>query len=294
MKIGFNKKINVSYIKYIVTILCSILCSEVGLILIILSQIRIETAIAIAFAVFILQIIGGILIIRRIINSTKQSITAQEVSNLAHDLKSPLASVKGFVQAMKDGTISKEETEKYYDVIISQIDRVNGYINSVSEMTKLSSGVYIVNKSEFDVNKIIVQNLILLEKRIKEKNIDIKGIDNNENIVYADNNLMSRAIYNLIENAVKYVNNNGYIKFELINNKMNSIICIENSGIGMTKKECENVFNRFYRTDSAKSKDGLGLGLNITKQMVELCGGKISVNSIPDNYVRFVIELPKH
>lgn len=295
MKIGSDRQTNISTIKHFAVILLAFLCSEAVLLLVFLSSMHVKAVIAISIAVFIAQIIGGVLVLKKITSQNRNSIEINTVLSLAHDLKSPLASVKGFTQAIKDGTIPDKDKGKYFEIIIGEIDRMDSYIASVSEIAKLSDGKYVVNKTEFDINKIIIQALVSLEKRIEEKGITIKGIDNKKVLVYADIDFVSRAMNNLIDNAVKYVDEKGYISFELNNTDMNIIIYIENSGKGMTKSECESAFDRFYRTDSARSSSvkGLGLGLNITKQMIEQSGGKISVTSVPSEYVRFAVELPK-
>lgn len=295
MKNSSDNKIIISTIKYQAVILLGFLCSEAVLLLVFLSDIKKEMSISIAIIAFIIQIICGIVIIKRLKKSNKDIMSIDTVSSLAHDLKSPLASSRGFIQAIKDGTISDKDREKYLDVVTCELDRMSGYITSVNEMAKLSSDNYVISNTQVDINKIIVETLISLEKRIEEKDVEIKGIDNEKKLVYADINLVSRAVYNLIDNAVKYVNKKGYISFELINTETNIILYIENSGKGMTKQECDNIFDRFYRTNSAKNSNekGLGLGLNITKQMVVRCGGRISVTSEPNKYVRFAVTLPK-
>ncbi len=217
-----------------------------------------------------------------------------DISNLAHDLKSPLASSYGYAKAIKDGTINIEDNPEYVDRIISELERMTGYINAVQDMTRLQNGQCKFNKTAFDINALIVKCVLSLEKRIEEKHVDVKGLDNNKKLVYADIDFIGRAVYNIIDNAVKYVNENGYISFAFNEDKKNIIFSIENSGNGMTQEECRHVFDRFYRSVSAKagSQKGLGLGLNITKGIIEQSGGKISISSAEKEYVRFTVSLP--
>lgn len=142
---------------------------------------------------------------------------------------------------------------------------------------------------------VIINVLAGFEMQISSKNIDIRGLENFRQIkVNADPDLMHQVIYNLIENAVKFTNENGYIAFSALETSYDITVSIENSGPGIPSEDIRYIFDRFYKTDKSRSVDkkGMGLGLFITKSIMRLHGGHIFVESQPDVYCRFTFTLP--
>ena len=136
----------------------------------------------------------------------------------------------------------------------------------------------------------------MFEKKIEEKNVEIIGLDSDRLTAVADANLIQQVIYNLVENAVKFVNSGGTISFSFEkNNEGICIIAIRNTGEGLKNDEIQKVFNRFYKTDASRGKDktGLGLGLSISRKIVHLHNGHIVVKSVYGEYTEFSIQIPE-
>ena len=163
-------------------------------------------------------------------------------------------------------------------------------------VSKYEAGELTLSTEDFDVLPVIVQTLMNFEKRIEEKHIDIQGLDTDAFRLNADPDLTQQVIYNLVENAVKFVNDGGYISFSFKDEPdgMRSI-SIRNSGDGLNEKEISKVFERFYKTDESRGIDpgGVGLGLSIVSLIIKLHDGTILVSSEPNQYTEFTFALKK-
>ena len=135
----------------------------------------------------------------------------------------------------------------------------------------------------------------MFEEKIVEKNISIKGLEDSASVyIKADYDMIYQVIYNLLENATKFVNEKGYIKISISKEKGNVIFSIRNSGEGISQEDIKLVFDRFYKTDKSRSKDktGVGLGLSIVKKIINLHGGTIKAESIEGQECNFEFNIP--
>ena len=217
------------------------------------------------------------------------------ISDVSHELKTPMTTIGGFIDGILDGTIPPERHEHYLKIVSSEVNRLARLVRSMLNISKYEAGELAISSKSFDVIPVIVSTLLNFEKRIEEKNIDIRGLDRAPFIINADEDLLSQVIYNLTENAVKFVNENGYISFFFSESEDMSTITIRNSGEGLKKDEISKVFERFYKTDESRGIDptGVGLGLSIVSSLIKLHDGKILVRSEPEQYVEFEFSLKK-
>lgn len=212
------------------------------------------------------------------------------VSNVSHELKTPMTTIGGFVDGILDGTIPKEQHKHYLQIVSKEVNRLSRLVRSMLNISKYESGELTLSTEEFDVLPIILQTLLNFEKRIEEKNIDIQGLDTDAFRLNADPDLTQQVIYNLVENAIKFVNNGGYIRFDFTKDEDGMHrISIRNSGDGLKAKEISKVFDRFYKTDESRGVDptGVGLGLSIVSSIIKLHGGTIRVSSEPNSFTEF-------
>ncbi|MBQ7756957.1 MAG: HAMP domain-containing histidine kinase [Oscillospiraceae bacterium] len=214
------------------------------------------------------------------------------VANVSHELRTPMTSIGGFVDGIMDGTIPQNQHKKYLGIVSLEIKRLTRLVKSMLNLAKIESGS---TKPEFKMINVvepIANSLFTFEDRINAKNLDIRGLDVDRTMIYADNDLVHQVMYNLIENAIKFVNDNGYIEFGF--EKIGDIteVSITNSGDGLSEEELPLVFDRFYKTDQSRGLDatGVGLGLNIVKSIVKLHGGTIRVTSVEGEYTKFIIQ----
>ena len=150
-----------------------------------------------------------------------------------------------------------------------------------------------IHPAEMDISQTVLHTVFALEQSIEAKNLEVIGLDTDKQIVYADPDLIHQVIYNLTDNAVKFVNEGGRLEFSYNQQGKFMYVGIRNSGEGISKEEIPHVFDRFYKTDKSRSQDnGAGLGLYIVKSIVNMHGGDIIVRSVQGEYCEFIVTLP--
>ncbi|MBQ9898603.1 MAG: HAMP domain-containing histidine kinase [Ruminococcus sp.] len=216
------------------------------------------------------------------------------VANVSHELRTPMTTIGGFVDGILDGTIPKVRQNEYLVLISQEIKRLRILISSMLNMTRFESGTMRPNFTETNLTDLVIQTVLMFEKRIEEKNLDVVGLDSGRISAVVDADLMQQVIYNLVENAVKFVNVNGTLSFRFEHDDGWYVIGIKNTGEGLKNDEIQQVFDRFYKTDSSRGKDttGLGLGLSISRKIVHLHDGHIVVKSVYGEYTEFLIQIP--
>lgn len=217
------------------------------------------------------------------------------ISNVSHELRTPITIIGGYVDGILDGTISKSHQQEYLVIVSEEIKRLRIVINSMLNMSRFESGTLKPNFAETNLTELVIQIVLMFEKKIDEKNLKVIGLDSDRLIAVVDSNLIQQVIYNLVENAVKFVNEGGTLtfSFEKINDMCS--ISVRNTGDGLKDSEIQQVFDRFYKTDSSRGKDssGLGLGLSISRRIVHLHNGEIIVRSVYGQYTEFNVMLPE-
>lgn len=218
------------------------------------------------------------------------------ISNVSHELKTPMTTIGGFIDGILDGTIPKEQHRHYLKIVSVEISRLSRLVRSMLNISKYEAGELQPASENFDILPLILKTLENFEKRIDEKDADIRIQDTDGFRVNADPDLTGQVVYNLIDNAVKFVDKGGFISFAFKDeeNGMRSV-SIRNSGEGLNKNEISKVFDRFYKTDESRGIDpgGVGLGLSIVSSIIKLNGGTIVVSSEENKYTEFTFSLRK-
>jgi len=225
---------------------------------------------------------------------SNESTSKNFIANVSHELRTPMTTIGGFVDGILDGVIPKSKQNEYLRLVSQEIKRLRILISSMLNMTKFESGTMKPNFKETNITELVIKTVLMFEQKIDMKKVDIQGLDADRLIIVADVNLIEQVIYNLTENAVKFVNEGGIISFEFRKNENDCFISIRNTGEGLTDTEISQVFDRFYKTDSSRGKDtsGLGLGLSISRKIIHLHNGQITVKSVYGEYTEFIIKLP--
>lgn len=216
------------------------------------------------------------------------------VSNVSHDFRSPLTSIKGYAQAMADGTIPVEMQEKYLNVIIFETERLEKLTQSLLELNKYGTKGTFLDLSVFDLNELIKRTILSFEGRSKEKLLTFELILTGEKLfVKADASKIDQVLHNLIDNAVKFSNNNSTIVIETTARNGKVFVSVKDSGIGIPKESLSKIWERFYKTDLSRGKDkkGTGLGLSIVKEIIHAHHENINVISTEDIGTEFIFTL---
>lgn len=218
------------------------------------------------------------------------------VSNVSHELKTPMTSIAGFIDGILDGTIPKDKQDYYLEIVSTEVRRLSRLVVSMLNMSKIESGDLEIKPSRYDISEQIIHILLTFEQKIESKHIDIRGLDNLKPVyIVADPDMIYQAIYNLFDNAVKFTNDGGYIEVSINERNTDIEISIRNSGDGIKQEELSHIFERFYKVDKSRSLDskGAGLGLYIVKLMIEMHGGRIIARSDSTETAEFTFNLPK-
>jgi signal transduction histidine kinase len=217
------------------------------------------------------------------------------IANVSHDFRSPLTSIRGYLQAMIDGTIPPEMHEHYLQVVLNETDRLTKLTNGLLTLNNIGSGM-MLEKAEFDINKVIRDTAATFEGTCRSKMIAIELVLTDEQmIVLADMGKIQQVLYNLMDNAIKFSHNDSVIKIETTEKKNKIFVSVKDSGIGIPKEDQMMVFERFYKSDLSRGKDkkGTGLGLSIVKEIIKAHGENINVISTVGVGTEFVFSLPK-
>lgn len=234
-------------------------------------------------------------------NEMAESLSASEnmrrnfIANVSHELKTPMTTIAGYIDGMLDGTIPESEQPMYLSIVSDEVKRLSRLVTSMISLSKIDSGEIKVNKVPFVLEDTVFSVLLGFEGELEKKNITVEGLDGDKDTyAYGDRDLIYQVIYNLVENAVKFTNRDGYIKVGCNKSTNRTYMYVENSGAGILPEDLRLVFDKFYKADKSRSSDkkSMGLGLYIVRTIVLLHDGNVTVESEPDKYCRFIFWLP--
>lgn len=240
------------------------------------------------------------LFLKRVTRKMRKSgkkIRFQFLSVLSHELKSPINAIEGYLNIMRDKQAG-DNIENYSNMINRSLERIKGMrglIFDMLDLTRIESGKKKRNLHKVDVGEVAKVAIDTSELMAIQKNIEINTQFGDNLILLADKNELEIIFNNLISNAIKYNIDNGKVSIKVNSEESKIIIVVEDTGIGMSSEETENLFTDFMRIKNEKTKNitGSGLGLSITKKIVDLYNGNISTESYPGKGTKFTIELPK-
>lgn len=234
------------------------------------------------------------------LNNMAQSLSVSEstrrsfIANISHELKTPMTSIAGFIDGILDGTIPPEKEKHYLNIVSGETKRLSRLVKTMLNLSRIEAGEMKIHTSKMNIVDTICQTVFSFEQQIDKKKLTIKGIDHEKVMVEADPDLIHQVVYNLTENAVKFVDVGGYIEFSITTDNQSTFVGIKNSGAGLSKEEIPKIFDRFYKTDKSRGldKNGVGLGLFIVRSVVNLHGGDVIVRSVEGEYSEFVFSIP--
>lgn len=218
------------------------------------------------------------------------------IANVSHDFRSPLTSMRGYLEAMVDGTIPVEQHEKYLNIVRNETDRLTKLTNNLLTLNNLNIKGMNLDISDFDINGTIKNTIATFEGTCKNKHIKVALVLTGESLyVTADMGKIQQVLYNLIDNAIKFSKPDSSIKIETSLKNETVFVSVKDSGIGIPKESLKQIFNRFYKTDLSRGKDkkGTGLGLSIVKEIINAHHENINVISTVDVGTEFIFTLPK-
>ncbi len=212
-----------------------------------------------------------------------EEMRASFISDISHELRTPMTSISGFVQGIIDGTIPKDKEKEYLSIVLEESTRLARLTNEMFEMTKMTSPEYKLSVKKFDINEAVRLCIISAEQKIDNKGLQLDVWFENDIInVLADPDAIKRVIINLLDNAIKFSYEGETVTIRVYERNKRVNVDIINYGIGINEEDLPHIFDRFYKTDKSRGRDksGAGLGLSYVKNILNLHSQKITVSSV--------------
>jgi len=251
-----------------------------------------------AVGIFENESVNGCLVVVHDITEIRRLETVRRdfVANVSHELKTPLTSIKGFVETLLEGALDdKKNSRDFLKIIQDHAERLNNLVNDLLSLSNLESKEMPLEISDVHLAQVIDEVILGFGSQLKKNDVEIMNELPLGIVVKADKDKIMQVFTNLIDNAIKFNKKNGLVSIysEELNGKIK--ITIEDYGVGIPEKDIPRIFERFYRVDKARSRElgGTGLGLSIVKHIVELHGGMAGVKSTEGLGSKFFFTLPK-
>ena len=217
------------------------------------------------------------------------------IANVSHELKTPLTSIKGFIETLLEGALDDKENNRGFLMIIQEhAQRLNNLVNDLLSLSHLESNEIVLEKEETNLRQQVEGVILGFKSQLKKRNIEVKDELPAALSIKADKNRIEQVFTNLIDNAIKFNKEKGTIKIYSRDVSGKIKIVVEDSGVGIPEKDMTRIFERFYRVDKARSRElgGTGLGLSIVKHIIELHDGSVGVESTEGLGSKFWVVLP--
>ncbi len=241
----------------------------------------------------------GVLIVLNDVTKLRklENVRREFVANVSHELKTPLTSIKGFVEALLDGAVSnKKQARSFLQIIARQVERLNAIIEDLLRLSRLEQEQEKEENMKVHSLEDIVSSAVEVCKiKAEEKKISLSLECSDKRLFFRCNSsLIEHAIVNLIDNAVKYSPEGGDVRIKCFRSGGDVVVEVSDNGPGIEREHLPRIFERFYRVDKARSRKmgGTGLGLAIVKHIVEIHKGKVKVDSTPGEGSRFILLFP--
>ena len=218
------------------------------------------------------------------------------LSNVSHDLRTPMTTISGFIDALLDGTIPPEKHEYYLRMIGDEVRRLSRLVAALLDVSRIQAGDRKFTMKAFDICEMARVILLSFEQKIDRKKLDVEFETDNENMyVWADRDAIYQILYNICDNAVKFSRDGGKYRIRIIEREKKVFVSVYNEGEGIKAEDVPHVFERFYKGDKSRGLDktGTGLGLYIAKSIIDAHNEEIWVKSKYGEYCEFVFTLKK-
>jgi two-component system phosphate regulon sensor histidine kinase PhoR len=242
--------------------------------------------------------IGALVVINDITRVRQlENIRREFVANVSHELKTPITSIKGYIETLQEGAIKdKENALKFLEIIAKQADLLNALIDDLLSLSKIEQETEReeIQLADGNVRRIIEGAIAAYEAKASERRIKVTLHCKDEVIVKANDRLLEQAVGNLLDNAIKYSEVENSVDVEVVKNKGEVAVAVSDHGPGIAPEHLPRLFERFYRVDKGRSRElgGTGLGLAIVKHIIQAHGGRVTVESTLGKGSTFTLHLP--
>ena len=213
------------------------------------------------------------------------------INNFSHEFKTPIVSIRGFAHQLRYEDLSPERREEYLEIICKESDRLARMSSQVLLLSRYENQSIVTEQTSYDLDEQIRRCILLLEKQWSEKDIEL-DIDLDVVRCYANEEMLSQLFVNLLGNAIKFTPSGGTVGVSLRQENTMVTVKVSDTGIGIPEENREAIFDRFYQGDTSHKSEGNGIGLTLVRRIVELCGGRIEVESEEGKGSVFTVVLP--
>jgi signal transduction histidine kinase len=215
------------------------------------------------------------------------------ISNVSHEIQSPLTSIRGFSKALKDGIVTEEERVEYLEIIQAESERLSRLCENLLKLASLESDQHPFHPRVFRLDEQIRRVVVATEPQWSSKGLQF-DLFLPKTYIWADEDLLNQVWMNLIHNSIKFTPPHGQIRIQISSNNKNIKVQITDTGIGMSEEDQKRIFQRFYIADRSRrrNQNGSGIGLSIVKKIVVMHKGEIEVKSTPGKGTTFVVTFP--
>jgi two-component system phosphate regulon sensor histidine kinase PhoR len=225
-----------------------------------------------------------------------ERVRQEFLSNISHELRTPLTSILAFVETLEDGAIDDaQNNRRFLEVIRKNAQRMQELVEDFSELSSIEAREVKVDPKRIEVSVIASDTLASLSAFANERSVELLNMVPDDSYVTADKLRLQQMLTNLVDNAIKFNREGGTVTITFEEEAGNDVICVQDTGSGISKEQQQRIFERFYRIDSARSREagGTGLGLAIVKHLARLHNGEVTVKSVASVGTTFRISLPR-
>ncbi|MDE7333849.1 MAG: HAMP domain-containing histidine kinase [Lachnospiraceae bacterium] len=222
-----------------------------------------------------------------------ETLKTDFVSNVSHEMKTPIAIIKNYAQLLQTGQVSGEQRKEYAKGIEDAAERLSSLISNILKLNKLEHERIIPEAETYDVCRQLCESVFLFEDAMEEKGIELEAAMEDSAIIKADASLMELVWNNLLSNAVKFTERGGSIVIRQISDGNHVIVSVSDTGCGIGKEKIKHIFDKFYQGDTSHASEGNGLGLALVKRVLELVDGEIQITSEEGKGSTFTVTLPE-
>jgi signal transduction histidine kinase len=227
--------------------------------------------------------------------SSSEGVRRSFIANVSHELKTPMTTIAGFIDGILDGTIPPDRQRYYLKIVSDEVKRLSRLVKTMLDLSRIDNGELHMNKQQFNMTETVLKTMLNFESSLEKKQVEVRGLEDAPQVmVNGDPDMLHQVVYNLVENAAKFVNERGYIEIFIGEETGRCTVRIKNSGQGIPAEEVGMIFDKFYKTDKSRSQDknGMGLGLYIVKTIIKQHGGDIQVHSTEGEFCEFSFWIP--
>lgn len=224
--------------------------------------------------------------------STIETLKTDFISNVSHEIKTPLAAIQNYATLLQDPSLTEDERIKYSRNLFDVSKRMEGLISNILKLNKLENQQIILSKKQYNLTEQLCSCMLVFEEEWEKRNLIIETDLQDDVIINCDSELLEIVWNNILSNAVKFNKPAGTILLRLTTTPDNAVVVISDTGCGIDEEKINHIFDKFYQCDSSHSTRGNGLGLALVKRIVDMVGADIAVTSKKDAGTTFTVKIP--